>query len=150
MKRGFILGILFVMIMLFVAGSVMAGPKQCPPGQRDNCNTWIQNQTGNEGCFPVNANPQGYTFLHSGCKEEIIKKATNTATVEPRVGLTNTPLPDTPLPDKDTGNGKSFKTPTLTCEECNNEDPRDCICEIADNLATQNALIETQNAILGE
>jgi hypothetical protein len=55
-KVFFLLGIVFTLGILFLAGSTLAGPKQCPPGQRDNCNTFEQKQTGNRGCFPTNAN----------------------------------------------------------------------------------------------
>jgi len=151
-KVFFMLGFLFALGILFLAGSTMAGPKQCPPGQRGDCSYWRQkNNPSHFGCFPNNANlGQGWIFVSDKCpdKKEKEEKPTNTAKPKP----SNTMLPEKPTntPEKisDPKDGKKpAKTPEVLYVD-NIEEflacPEDCVCKLLEEAVSELDDIEAQ------
>ena len=151
-KVFFMLGFIFALGILFLTGSVVAGPKQCPLGQRGNCNTWEQKQTGKQGCFSVNANlGDGWFYLRSGCKDVLPKQPIATNTMLPIIP-TNTPENNEQPSDPDNGDQKEKQSIDVSrdvfyvesWEEC----PEDCICLLVTQAIIQNKILLTQNAIM--
>jgi len=156
-KLGYIFtGLVLGVALLILFGSAIAGPKDCPPGQDGGCNTYRQKETGKLGCFPDNANPQGWIFVRSGCGQKEEKDPT--ATPEPviavpsptLIGIFPTPTIKpgskvTPIPTKwDKSDPKSTPTMVLLVEseDCTNS----CLCLIVTQLAVGNDLQRTQIA----
>jgi len=160
-KLGYIFAGLVIAIALFAAfGYVVAGPKECPPGQDEGCSTYHHKETGKEACFPDNANPQGWIFVKSGCdSEKKEEKDPPTSTPVPVIFPTSTVVVVFPtatlepgnkitlIPTK-WGNNSNPKTPTPTLvalmenESCANS----CMCLIVTQLAVANDLQRTQIA----
>lgn len=146
---GVIVGVIGTVLVLFYAGEALAGPKECPPGQRESCNTFKQKETGKLACFPANANPKGWVFLHTGCDDngndppptadpftvDTATPARNRATVTPTVGVIPT--------SKGAGGGDPAFTPTPTPLGVWNED---CGCLILTQLVIMNDLERTELA----
>jgi len=146
-KVFFLLGIIFTLSILFLAGSTMAGPKQCPPGQRGNCSYYQQNTTGKYGCFPNSANlGNGWVKVSDKCpgKDKEEEKATNTAK-PPEPKPTNTVLPKNPtntpekISDPKDGN-KVLSTPEVLYVDSVEKYlacPEDCVCILLEQVVTQ-------------
>lgn len=148
----------------------MAGPSQCPKGQRDNCSYYQHNQTGKYGCFPNKANlGNGWVKVSNECpgKDKEEEKATNTARPEPKP--TNTVLPKNPTftPEKISdpkGGNKHTQTPEVLYVDSVEKFlacPEDCVCILLEQVVTQMSIENklrltdigiqlTRNAILSD
>lgn len=145
-----LLGMLLVIGALVLIGEAYAGPKQCPPGQRDNCNTFEQKQTGNRGCFPTNANlGEGWFYVHSGCKDKKQDKPTNTVLAPIP---TQKPENTQQAPNSDPKEKQSQATIDVSRDvfyvEDLNDCPDDCTCYLVTQAIIQNKILLTQNAIM--
>lgn len=160
------LGMLLVIGALILIGEASAGPKQCPPGQRDNCDYYVQkNHPDQFGCFPEGSNPNGWIFVSDECPKgkEKKEKSTNTSQPKPTDVVEPTEIVATKVseptdggdPPKDPKNKTA--TPTLqviyvdspeAVENC----PEDCICvylgKIAEELEEGNELKKTEINLL--
>lgn len=157
----FIAGMIFIVLILFVIGGIATagpdyGPKQCPPGQRGDCSTYVQQTTLREGCFPNNANlGQGWIFKHKGCGDSNKSKdPTATATLAPVV--TEKPIipSQTAIPDIENKGGKSSSTTEIIYVDSVEKllaCPEDCICMLLESVVTQmsisNKIALTQIAV---
>lgn len=165
MKKGlfFILGIIFTLGILFLVGSSFAGPKECPKGHTNNCDTYKQkNHPDQLGCFPKNAfgdNAQGWVFKESGCNflkddddenpSETQKPAeTQSVPVQTEAPSVN---PDPPEEDNSTNtnnsNTNNSDLPVVVVDNLDNC-PDNCICLLVTAMVEQNQLLEEQNQIL--
>ncbi len=148
-------GAMLIIVAFLIFGSALAGPKQCPPGQRGNCDTYIKK--GIEACFPANTNTQGWDFVHPGCDDQPVA-ATDTDVPPPlftQVPPTRPPFFPSPtitpgstitvIATKWTGSNHT-STPTaflLDTGSC----PTGCLCGIGTELAEGNDLKRTEIAI---
>jgi|WetSurMetagenome_2_1015567.scaffolds.fasta_scaffold95281_4 hypothetical protein len=160
----FILGVLSVLVIgYFAITNVSAGPKECPSGQRGDCSTYQQKQTGMVACFPNNANlGNGWEFLHSGCKDDNIDPVPTLIPPTPvpffvtptvHTGTTATVIVPKFTPTSDSSNNndpKNTPTPTLVLildATPNNSCSNSCLCLIVTQLAISNDLERTQIAV---
>jgi hypothetical protein len=65
-----ILGAILLVAVMMMANMALAGPKECPPGQRGDCSTYKHSVTGNKGCYPNKANlGANWVLLFKGCED---------------------------------------------------------------------------------
>lgn len=156
-----LLGMLLVIGALVLIGEASAGPKQCPPGQREECDWFVQkNHPDQFGCFPEGANPNGWIFVSDECPKGKEKKEKSTNTSQPVIQVTNTQKSPTDAPTNgDPPKDPKNKTATATLQvlyvdspEAVENCPKDCICiylgKIAEELEEGNELKKTEINLL--
>ena len=154
-----ILGMLLVIGALILIGEASAGPKQCPPGQRDECDFFVKAGNPDQfGCFPEWANlGNAWIFVSDKCPKgkEKKKDSTNTPQQVTNTQKSPTDAPTNGDPPKDPKN----KTATVTLQvlyvdspEAVENCPKDCICiylgKIAEELEEGNELKKTEINLL--
>jgi len=155
-----ILGMFLVICAMVLIGEASAGPKQCPPGQRDDCDYYVKaNNPDQFGCFPEGANlGNAWIFVSDDCPKEKEKKEKPTNTSKPIVESTDVVEP-TEVSQPTSGGDPKNKTATATLQvlyvdslEAVENCPEDCICVylgvIAEELQEGNELKKTEINLL--